>query len=126
MARDDQPTWVYRLYCEHEMTLYVGIASDLDRRLAQHRATKPWWPEVAIIEARLLPSRAEARALEATNIAAGAPRYNVSGRRPAVDGVAARTPLPFPVLAGRTYRVTAGQPACTDDWSGLIDLEDEL
>lgn len=59
------PTWVYHCFCVHGSTLYVGIAASVTRRMRQHRATKPWWPDVDCVVADLYRTRAEALDVEA-------------------------------------------------------------
>lgn len=81
MARDDGPTWVYHCMCEHHGTLYVGIASDLRKRLRQHRRTKVWWSHVATVIADRYPSRHEARAVELATIRRTLPPHNIEGYR---------------------------------------------
>jgi len=76
------PTWVYQLCCEHGGLLYVGIAVDLDRRLAQHRKTKAWWSEVAHVVAHQFPTRDDARLAELDAINLRQPIYNIEGVRP--------------------------------------------
>ena len=79
---DSGPTWVYQLFCDHGALIYVGVATDVRRRLKQHRATKAWWPEVFSVAAYLFPSREHALMVEAARIREGvSPRYNVAGRQ---------------------------------------------
>lgn len=98
-----QPTWVYRLICEHGGPLYVGIAIDLDRRLAQHRAaSKPWWPDVARVEAEQYPDRYRARLMESYYIVYERPLHNVSDK-PALPRPPARR------IKHRHYTITTEQ-----------------
>lgn len=76
------PTWVYQLYCKHGGLLYVGIAYNLERRLKQHRGDKPWWPEVAKIDAYQFPTRMAAREAELAAITVRQPFYNVADVEP--------------------------------------------
>lgn len=78
----DGPTWLYQAVCEHNGLLYVGIASDLSRRLAQHRATKPWWSDVDAVVAGLYPSRTAALTVEAGIIGGANPVHNIAGKPP--------------------------------------------
>lgn len=62
-------TSLYRLYDVDDVLLYVGIAVDLEQRMSQHAADKPWWGKVErrTVEAypnRLLAETAEARAIQ--------------------------------------------------------------
>jgi predicted GIY-YIG superfamily endonuclease len=56
--------------------LYVGIAVDLERRIAQHKANQPWWPEVANVAAWQFPTRAQARSAEVDANHIYQPQYN--------------------------------------------------
>lgn len=82
VAADDGPTWVYQAMCEHGGLLYVGVAHDVPRRIAQHRSTKSWWREVDIVCATRYESRTEALAVEARMIRGERPPHNIAGRPP--------------------------------------------
>ena len=71
--------------CEHGELLYVGVAYDLQRRIAQHRATKSWWPEVDRVLGIRYATRAEALVLENRMIKQERPCYNVAGKPAAAD-----------------------------------------
>lgn len=86
MAGAHGPTWVYQVRCEHEGLLYVGIASDLERRVAQHRSTKDWWADVDYVCATLEPTRSAAFALEARMISGLHPPRNIAGKPHAAPG----------------------------------------
>ena len=60
-------TWVYWIYGEGMTPLYVGVSSDVDRRLRQH-AEKAWWVEVRRIDSRPYLSREAANEAEAGEI----------------------------------------------------------
>lgn len=80
------PTWLYQACCEHGGLMYVGIAVDLDRRIAQHRATKSWWPNVDHVVGISYESRRLALDIEGRIIRGVHPRHNIAGvRRGAVD-----------------------------------------
>jgi hypothetical protein len=81
-AIDRMPTWVYRCLCTHEALLYVGLAVDVDRRIAQHVATKDWWGEVSFVDAELYPTRFLAYKMESFYIVYDKPKYNVQGAVP--------------------------------------------
>lgn len=80
MARSEQPTWVYQAMCEHGGLLYVGVAYDIQRRLAQHRHTKTWWPEVDILLATHYKTRRQALDIEGRMIRDRHPLYNIAGK----------------------------------------------
>jgi predicted GIY-YIG superfamily endonuclease len=69
-------TWhVYQLHSDTEF-LYVGYTRELQRRLSQHRRTKPWWPEVTDIRSEEFGTEDEARQREKEIWAAESPKYN--------------------------------------------------
>ena len=35
--------YIYRLYNEKDQLLYVGITNDVNRRMAEHRASQEWF-----------------------------------------------------------------------------------
>lgn len=72
-----EETWVYSAMCEHSSLLYVGITRHLERRLAEHKASKPWWPEVASVQAELFADRGSARLHELEVIRHEFPKYNI-------------------------------------------------
>lgn len=72
------PTHVYRLYSEAGALLYVGIASDLDRRIGQHRYEKPWFWQVARIEYETFDGRSAAKGAESLLIRTEKPIYNLA------------------------------------------------
>lgn len=78
-------TTLYRLRAADDELLYVGVTDDLDRRIAQHRRVKPWWPLVASVEAEAFARRPDAFAAERVAIARELPRFNIRG-----------APVPFP------------------------------
>lgn len=78
-TEDQRPTAValYRLLNAAGTLLYVGVTDNPDRRFAQHRDTKGWWPQVAKKTVDWYPSRDRALAEESATIAAEAPVYNI-------------------------------------------------
>jgi hypothetical protein len=73
-------TWVYRLFDDEDVLLYVGVAKNLPGRLAEHLRSL-WAPNWGNIEAvgftaRWYPSRALAEYAEALAIAFEAPVHN--------------------------------------------------
>ncbi|MBQ1118538.1 GntR family transcriptional regulator [Streptomyces sp. C3-3] len=76
---NDKPperTALYRLYNADDVLLYVGIASDPERRWKQHEEFKPWWPEVAKKTVEWLESRNAALTAETQAIRTELPRHN--------------------------------------------------
>jgi predicted GIY-YIG superfamily endonuclease len=77
----DGPTWVYYAYCKHGGLLYIGVARDVQARVKQHRAAKPWWDqEVDSMLAFVYPTRGQALAVEANAIRVYRPAYNIAGQ----------------------------------------------
>ena len=72
----NEPTTVYRFYGQGRELLYIGIAVNPKNRVDQHRAKKPWWGEVEMIETILYPTRDEARWVEKVEVLLGMPKYN--------------------------------------------------
>jgi hypothetical protein len=70
----DRPTLLYRLYNVGSELIYVGISKS-PRRIGDHQR-KPWWPEVARIEAEQHPDHESARTEEIRVIRTDLPRYN--------------------------------------------------
>ena len=83
-VRDAEQTIVYRLYAEGGELLYVGVTSNLHKRLLLHRLTKPWFDGVARVEHLTFPTPWAARHSESTAIATLQPLHNVrdKDRRP--------------------------------------------
>ncbi len=71
----DMPTTVYRLLGERNTYLYVGITSDIDKRLRSH-AEKTWWRDVRRIEVTEYPNREEASRVERQTIRDMEPLHN--------------------------------------------------
>lgn len=71
--------YVYVLYTDHvrRHPVYVGMTSDISRRLAQHKNLKPWWPLVHRIIVDRCGSKDEARPLEERFIHRTQPLFNV-------------------------------------------------
>lgn len=70
---------LYRLWNASHALLYVGVTADVDRRMEQHAADKPWWGEVDQVTTELLPSMRRALEAEARAIFWEQPRHNVLG-----------------------------------------------
>ena len=70
---------VYRCLAADGELLYVGSSSRLRARLEDHRATKPWWTEVARVTWEPARTVAAARARELEAIRELEPRHNRQG-----------------------------------------------
>lgn len=69
---------VYRFFDASGDLLYIGSSGNFARRLAQHRAARPWWHEVATHTLEQHPTRRAAEAAERAAIFTERPRYNVA------------------------------------------------
>lgn len=78
----DDLTALYRFYDGDDRLLYVGIAVEPFRRMAQHRHGKGWWSDVARVELERFDTRAQAAEAERLAIANEQPLYNVVHNRP--------------------------------------------
>jgi len=72
-------TMLYRLWNDHHALLYVGITDDVDARMDEHRADKPWWGEVTQTSIEEFGSRRRAIEAETRAIFWEQPRYNILG-----------------------------------------------
>ena len=69
-------TWhVYQFRSDTEL-LYVGYTRHLNKRIAQHRLQKSWWPEVTDIQSEEFGTEAEARQREKEVWAGERPKHN--------------------------------------------------
>lgn len=67
--------FLYKMHSHGGSIIYVGITSDVKRRLKQH-AEKFWFGEVAWVETAQFETRAELEAAERELIASLKPKYN--------------------------------------------------
>jgi hypothetical protein len=75
-------TDLYRFYDKSQRLLYVGISLSAAQRASDHKATKPWWPEVATMTVeRISDDRDEARKIERAAIEGERPKYNIVHNR---------------------------------------------
>lgn len=72
-------TAIYRLFDEHERLLYVGITNTLLRRIREHAAEKPWWPDVAFRTVTWHEDRADAEGEETNALLTENPAHNAAG-----------------------------------------------
>lgn len=110
MASHQGRTAVYRLFNADGDLLYVGIANDLQARLRQHAAAKPWWPEVARHTATWLEGRISALKAEAHAIRTEDPAYNIR-RHPYREVVRPKLKGPVVVVSTQAARDTLGDRA---------------
>lgn len=73
-----QTTALYRYYDQDDRLLYVGIANEPFRRMAQHRHGKGWWTEVVRVDIEQFDSRPEAAEAERLAIVNEHPLYNIT------------------------------------------------
>lgn len=78
---DEAPTALYRLFNASGELLYVGITGDLKARLAQHAASKAWWPDVTRKTVEWHLTRSAAAVAEIAAIRGERPIHNIQGRR---------------------------------------------
>lgn len=76
------PHVLYRLFNAAGALLYVGITSNLDERLKDHRSDKrkTWWPQVAQVTVEHHPTELDARRAESKAIRSEEPAWNKEGR----------------------------------------------
>jgi predicted GIY-YIG superfamily endonuclease len=79
-ADNFQPTLLYRLRDRGGALLYIGITTDLKRRLREHAKSKPWWPDVATVETEAHVGYGVAEQAEWLAIRQEEPRWNHIGR----------------------------------------------
>ena len=75
---DEAPTALYRFFDADGDLLYVGITRNLNLRLTQHAADKPWWASVARKTLVWYPSRSDAAHAEGKAIREERPQFNVA------------------------------------------------
>lgn len=68
---------LYRMYDADGVLLYIGITTNLEDRLADHRGFKGWWREVSTIKLEHFPTRSSAEDAERLAIETEVPRWNV-------------------------------------------------
>lgn len=69
---------LYRFFDAEDRLLYIGVSSRFEMRQNTHRATQPWWPDVARSEVQPLTglTRAQAQKIEAAAIITERPLHN--------------------------------------------------
>lgn len=121
---EEEPFRLYRLYDADSELLYIGISDTWSRRMAQHHATKLWFPAVRRVDLEPFPSRSAVLDAERHAIERERPLFNVqhgvpSTRARALEYLATLTigggPLYDPVAPRSDEEILAG----FDDW--LVD-----
>ena len=69
-------TTLYRLFDRRGALLYVGITSNLTRRMYHHKSIQPWWLDVHRTEAVIYPTKTDAFEAESEIIRSERPRHN--------------------------------------------------
>jgi hypothetical protein len=78
MARwNSQETFLYRLFDEDGVLLYIGISNAWQHRMQEHRRTQPWWDQVAHVFPISFPDRRSALDAEARAIRRERPLHNI-------------------------------------------------
>jgi predicted GIY-YIG superfamily endonuclease len=80
LARVSSGTPVLYWFTDDERVLYVGMTSDLQRRIREHRHTKKWWHRVRVIHWVPQPSVDAALRAEVAAIKTLRPIYNQQHR----------------------------------------------
>jgi predicted GIY-YIG superfamily endonuclease len=75
VATDSQNS-VYRLYDSSDRLLYVGLSCDVARRLQQHKKTKSWWSDVALIKIKVFDDSEVMKIAEQEAIRLESPLHN--------------------------------------------------
>ena len=111
--------WIYRLFSSSGQLLYIGLSDSYKnrfrKRLTGHRATRPWWPEVALITAQPYANRFDAAWAEYAAQRDGLPLHNKLARgapwrspdAPAVVPLGPPERVLFPLIAHRRHLDTA-------------------
>jgi predicted GIY-YIG superfamily endonuclease len=71
----------YTYLGKHRRPLYVGVTNNPARRHREHRASKPWFPQVKKVKTKHYRTRARALHAERRAIARKHPQYNIQHRR---------------------------------------------
>lgn len=77
---------VYRAYDVADALLYVGVTTDPDTRMRNHKARAPWWEEMTIVDFERFSTVTAAFDAESDAIVSESPLYNSRGERGPKDG----------------------------------------
>jgi hypothetical protein len=83
---------LYCMYGPERRLLYIGLTTNLEDRLADHRSMKRWWEDVATIEIEHFPTRAGAVEAERRAIIDEVPQWNVTNGYAPAEGAHPRPP----------------------------------
>lgn len=83
---------LYRMYGPERRLLYIGLTTNLEDRLADHRSMKRWWEDVVTIEIEHFPTRAGAVEAERRAIIDEVPEHNVTNGYAAPSGWRPKAP----------------------------------
>ena len=75
-----KPAYVYRLFSDEDVLLYVGMAYDVSVRENVHRYSTPWGDQISRVDVVKYATREEAAAAETEAIRTERPRWNSKGR----------------------------------------------
>lgn len=70
--------YVYMAYNEDRRLLYVGISTDVFRRMGSHATSAEWYPQMCYLMLEVYPTRRDAEDREAELIHDYRPRYNTA------------------------------------------------
>jgi hypothetical protein len=73
----DRRTALYRAYDHEDRLLYVGITTDVDVRLGEHRREAPWFAAMARLDVEWFPDRLGAEGAEREAIRTEHPMWNI-------------------------------------------------
>lgn len=76
------PVFLYRLYDEADVLLYIGITENLGTRMDAHASSQSWWPQVNRLTVDMLPDRISAEHAEGDAIRGEKPRHNICKQAP--------------------------------------------
>lgn len=91
-----EPTYLYRVFGEAGVLLYIGITDDFGRRWKQHARMQPWWPERRSFAIDLYDSREEAKAAEEAAIKVERPKHNFVHASPEIRKARSKAPAVRP------------------------------
>ena len=81
------PSQLYRHFDANGVLLYVGVSLSALGRLAQHKDSSHWFPEIKSVQIELFSNRKEALAAEREAIFKERPRHNVHHRSKAAQEI---------------------------------------
>ena len=76
----DKKHYVYRIFDHDGRLIYVGCSHDPETRMATHRHTMWWAPQIARIKIKVYPNKDAGHDAEREIIRAEKPRWNLKGQ----------------------------------------------